>query len=482
MRARATVLLTASALVLVTAGAAGADSLIHAGPRGDGTAVTPAGFLVTPAGAQTTLGDLPLGLAASPDGRHLLVSNDGQGAQSLQVLDADDGDVVQTIAYTAPEALFVGVAYSPDGRHAYASAGGNNRIRVYTVDGHGRLTEGAPLPLPTTNPAGLPVNLYPAGLAVSPDGATVYAADQLGDAFTAVDVVSGATRTVSIGHNPLWTVLSADGRTAYVTDQGADTVSVVDTATMTVSSTVTVGTHPNRAVLDGARGLLYVSASDSDSIAVLDTRTDRVRATFDVSPYRGAPVGSNPIGLALAPDGRTLYVANSGNNDVALVDTRTGRTTAMIPTGWYPTAVHLSRDGRRLAVLNAKGLGAGPNTGPGQPDPYHPQTAPDKYVGSMIKGTLSLVHLDGWRDQLASWSRIVVRDNGFDERDRVRTGGHHGGVIPVRVGDRSPIRHVIYVVKENRTYDQEFGSLGRGEGNPALNLFGDDSAPNSRAL
>src|SRR5947207_2679317 len=441
MRARATVLLTTTALLLLTAGAASADSVIHAGPRGDGTAVTPAGFLVTPAGAQTTLGGLPLGAATSPDGGHLLVSNDGQGTQSLQVVDSDDGDVIQTIAYPAPEALFFGVAYSPDGHKAYASAGGNNKVRTYTVDGQGKLTEGAPLPLPTTNPAGQPVNLFPSGLAVSPDGATVYVADQLGDAFTAIDVATGATSTIPVGHNPMSVLLSKDGHTAYVTNQGADTLSVVDTRTLMITSTVAVGTHPNREILDAKRGLLYVSASDSDSIAVLDTRTNRVVRTFDVSPYRGAPVGSNPIGLALSPDGNTLYVANSGNNDVALVDTRQGRTTAMIPTGRYPTAPSRSRDRHQLAILNAKGLGAGPNTGPGQPDPYHPATSPDKYVGSMMKGTLSRVTLSGWKATLADWSRQVVRNNGFDERDRVRVAGQPGGVIPMHVGDRSPIKH-----------------------------------------
>jgi YVTN family beta-propeller protein len=475
----------AAGLVLTLTGVAAATGLLRAGPRGNGTGVTPAGFLVTPAGKQTTLGGLPLGAATSPDGRHLLVTNNGQGVQSLQVLnlgDPEDGvEVQQTIPYRSPEALFVGLAYSPDGKRAYASAGGNNKIRVYSVDGKGALTEQAALPLPSTNPAGLKVNMFPAGLAVAPDGRTLYVADQLADALSAVDVTTGAVRTIPVGHNPLGVALTPDGRRAYVTNQGADTVTVVDTVAFAAAGEVHVGSHPNRLTLDGRRGLLYVSVGDDDKVAVVETGAGRTATTIDLAPYRGAPVGSNPGGLTLSPDGSRLYVANSGNNDVAVIDTRSRRPVGLIPTGWYPSDVTTSRDGRTLYVLNAKGLGAGPNNGTGYPNPYQPGTSPDQYVGSMIKGTLSTVGLSGG-DGLERWTRQVVANNGFDERDQVRTGGNRSRVVPVHPGEKSPIKHVIYVVKENRTYDQVFGSLGRGNGDPSLNLFGDDSAPNLREL
>jgi YVTN family beta-propeller protein len=163
-------------------------------------------------------------------------------------------------------------------------------------------------------------------------------------------------------------------------------------------------------------------------------------------------------------------VTNSGNNDVAVIDTRSRRPVALIPTGWYPSAVATSGDGKTLYVLNAKGLGAGPNNGPG-----------NQYIGSMIKGTLSSIPA-GDGDKLKRWTEQVVRNNGFDERGQVRTAGNHSRVVPVRPGEKSPIKHVIYVVKENRTYDQVLGSLGRGAGDPSLNLFGDESAPNTREL
>jgi len=185
------------------------------------------------------------------------------------------------------------------------------------------------------------------------------------------------------------------------------------------------------------------------------------------APYKGAQVGVNPSDLALSQDGSTLYVTGAGNDDVVVLDTRKGRITGSIPTAWYPSALTVA--GGYLLVANAKGLGAGPNDGPGYPNPYSKTpTSPSQYVGSMIVGTLSSRALPGHRE-LARGTKQVDRNNDFDAAKN-------------RQRKPSPIKHVIYVVQENRTFDQEFGSLGKGNGDPSLNLFGDESATNSRAL
>src|SRR6266849_2784966 len=137
------------------------------------------GWTLTPAGRQIALGDRPLSIASSPDGRTLLVGNDGQSTQSLMVVDRESGSVKQTIAYPAPEALFVGLVFSPDGKHAYASAGGNNKIRTYAVEGQ-QVTEGEAIMLPTERD-GKKINLYPAGLAIAADGNTLVVANNLDD-------------------------------------------------------------------------------------------------------------------------------------------------------------------------------------------------------------------------------------------------------------------------------------------------------------
>ncbi|MGH3779893.1 MAG: beta-propeller fold lactonase family protein [Pseudonocardiaceae bacterium] len=470
------------AATVAMGGTALAVGLQRAGPGDDGTGVTPIGYTVTPVGKQTNLGDLPLGAVSSPDGRWLVVSNDGQGAQSLQVIDTTISKVTQTLSYPAPKALFVGLAFAQDGKTLYASGGGNNLIRRYTVNG-GTLTETTPIPLPTTNPAGAKINPLPAGIALTSDGQRLLVADQQADALSVVDLATGAVHTTAAGHRPYGVVASADGHSAYVTDQGANTVSVLDLTgpEPAEQKTITVGTHPNKAVPSADGRTLYVANGDSDEISVIDTATAAVTRTIGLAPYRGAQVGSNPDAVALSRDGHTLYVANAGNNDVAVIDLASGHVEGLIPTGWYPTA--LVATDRALLVTNGKGLGAGPNNGPGHPNPYDPKTpTPDQYAGSMMVGTLSTVAIPARDDQLEKWTGQVARNDGFDSHGDVRAQGRSSAIVPRTAGDRSPIQHVIYVVKENRTYDQVFGSLGKGNGDPKLNLFGPESAPNARAL
>ncbi|HEY8717465.1 bifunctional YncE family protein/alkaline phosphatase family protein [Pengzhenrongella sp.] len=466
------VLIGTVAFMLVGGGAVAAVAPNVAGPAGDGSATTPMGQRVTPAGTQTSLGDLPMNSALSPDRKTLLVTNNGQGAQSLQVVDVARHKVTQTLTYASPESLYMGLVWSADGRHAYASAAANAKIRTYSYAG-GKLTEGAPLQLPTKAPDTTALNLFPAGLALTPDGKRLVVADQLADAVSVVDLGTGAVTTTPGGHRPLWVTLSRDGATAYVTNQGASTVSVLDVsgATPKLTRTLDVGLHPNKSVLSKDGTTLYVANGDADTISAVDLAAGK-SSVISLAPYKNAPVGSNPTGLALDEAGARLLVSNSGNNDVAVVDLTTRKVAGVVPVGWYPTSLAFA-DGV-LHVTNAKGLGAGPNDGPGHPNPESSApTSPDQYSGSMITGTLSSFDVPSGA-QLARATAQVATNNRPDTAT--------GEVIPRQPGQPSPIKHVIYVVKENRTYDQELGSLGRGNGDPSLNLFGDESAPNFRRL
>jgi YVTN family beta-propeller protein len=473
-------LLTLSAL----AGVAAQSSFFgRIGPRSDGTGITPNHWMLTPAGLQVEVGDRPLGLAATPDGRHLLISNNGQGVQSLVVFDTWAHKVTQMIPYHSPEALFLGVAVSPDGRRVYASAGGNNKIRVYDFDGRA-LSERDPIPLGEPK-----ARIYPAGLAISPDGSTLYVALNLDNAVAFVDTATGRVRQRvrlapparpdDIGTLPY--ALALSGPKLYVSEWNGGGVSVIDTARGTLSQRIATGGHASGLALspDGAR--LYVANATSDTVSVIDTATDAVVHTVDLSPYPGAPMGSMPNAVALSPDGATLYVANGGNNDVAVVDAASFAIRGLVPTAWFPSALMTSRDGRWLYVANMKGLGAGPN--PRGPNPERPLDT-QQYVADMARGTLSVIDVPD-APTLARHTARVVRNNGFDEtRQRLvrapRDATPHA--VPRRVGDPSPIRHVIYIIKENRTYDQILGDLPQGDGDPALVLFGRDVTPNHHAL
>jgi YVTN family beta-propeller protein len=475
--------ITAAAVLAATltiGGTAAAATPPQPGPDPNGPTLTPIGFTVTPAGQQTDLGDLPLGEALSPDGSHLVVSNDGQGVQSLQLIDTSTGKVSQTLDYPDPAALYTGLAFSPDGHTVYASGGGNNIVRSYGVGDHGLAANGS-FSLPTSTPKGAKVNPFPAGIAVTPDGGRLVVADQQADAVSVIDVGTSAVHTIAAGHRPYGVAVSKDGRTAYVTSQGGNDVAVVDVsgATPVAQRSIQVGTHPNKIIASADGSTLYVANGDSDEVSVIDTASDKVTRTINLAPYPDAPVGSNPDALALSMDGHTLYVANAGNNDVAVVDTGSGSVTGLIPTGWYPTSIVMHGD--QMLVTNAKGLGAGPNNGPGHPDPYSTFRAADQYSGSMMVGTLSSIATPD-QAHLQTYTQQVRTNDGFADGASVRGGDQGMSIIPRHPGEQTPIKHVIFVVRENRTYDQEFGSLGKGNGDPTLDLFGDESAPNSRNL
>src|SRR5262249_11251471 len=175
------------------------------------------------------------------------------------------------------------------------------------------------------------------------------------------------------------------------------------------------------------------------------------------------------------------YVANGGNNDVAVVDTVSFRIRGLIPTAWFPSAIVVSRDGGSLYVANMKGLGAGPN--PGGPNPERPESKA-QYIGSMARGTLSVIAVPD-AAVLRTDTTQGVKNNGFDETRKVLIQAPRAttpGAIPPRFGDPSLIRYVLYIVKENRTYDQVLGDLPQGDGDPSLVLFGRAVTPNHHAL
>jgi YVTN family beta-propeller protein len=488
---RAAILAAALALTVGVTAVAALARHEHAGPQANGTAITPVAWRVTPIGSRLELGERPYGVALSPSGQTLLISNDGVFDQSLMAVDTGNVAITDTLHYPAPQALFLGVAFAPDGSHAYASSGSNNLVRTYTMFA-GHPVEGAPIPLSTSN--GDP---FPAGLAVSGDGQRLYVADNLTNALSVIDLPSGHETVVPIasttcvigawgdtsnGHDcafPYTVALSRDGGTAYVSNWGFDKVSVVNTHTLSLTGQIHVGTHPSALAASPTRDELYVANTDSDSISVIDTTTNTVTRTISLSPYDGAPVGTNPDALAVSTDGGTLYVANSGNNDVAVVrlggGSGQGAVAGLIPTGWYPTGVAVNPSGSKLYVVSAKGLGAGPN--PDGPVPTRdPESSPDQYIGSMINGMLSTIDVPD-ADQLANYTRQVAANDGFPRHDE---GG--GAAAAVLTGRGSPIKHVIYIVNENRTYDQVLGDLGRGNGDPKLTLFGWDVAPNHHEL
>jgi hypothetical protein len=257
---------------------------------------------------------------------------------------------------------------------------------------------------------------------------------------------------------------------------------------MRVTDTIEVGVHPTALAWDEARGRLYVALGNDDSVAVVDTARRTVVGRIAIRPFGRDIHGTAPTALALSPDGSRLYVACGGINAVAVIATATQSISGLVPTAWYPDALALSPDGRLLAVGALLGAGSGwrrpptPSFSLGLPDPAR------RYVHA-ARGSVSVMPVPADRD-LANYTLAVAENNrlplaapGGPRPDRLpRTRTTTAAAVPLAAGDPSVIEHVVYIIKENRTYDQVFGDLPQGNGDPSLVLFGEDVTPNQRGL
>ncbi len=464
-----------------------APAVDRPGALGRGVTLLPNGWKIAPAGWHVQIGDLPLAMAESPDGRYLLVSNNGYAKPSVTVFDEERGTVVQRLVL---DHAWLGMAWHPDGKRLYVSGAGNNTVHELSFAG-GRLTRGADLVLgrPMDAPAGganrpEPVpQSFIGGVAVSPDGTRVFAVHVLGQMVSMVDLRTGhVLRSIELAAEPYTCVVSPDGSTLFVSLWGGAKVLLFDAKSLDARGEIEVGEHPNSMALtrDGKR--LFVACANTNAVWAIDVESRRAVEQIAVALFPNAPPGSTPNSASLSPDETRLLVANADNNTVAVVDVeQPGRSQVegFIPTGWYPTGAMFSRDGTRIFVLSGKGLSSSPNPRGNQPGIGG---ADGQYIGAMLQGTLSIVGTPA-PDTLAAMTNTVRTLAPY--RDAIRLAPANapvGSPLPRRVGDPSPIKHVFYIIRENRTYDQIFGDLERGDGDPNLCLFGDRVTPNAHAL
>ncbi|HEY6807191.1 MAG TPA: hypothetical protein VI160_00270, partial [Gemmatimonadales bacterium] len=422
------------------------------GALGGGVILLPSGWRIHPAGRTVAVGTLPLSVLRLADGA-LLLSNDGYGANGLMRVDPGAARVTDTISF---KAAWLGLAHrgTTAADTVWASAGTWNRIyRVIFAPGASPAVDSVVLAAPRAK-------LAVGGIAVVPGRDLVAAVGNLDDSLRLFDTRTLEPRgAVAVGHRPYAVV--ADSTRLYVSDWGDSTVSIVDLSALPAlrATTVFIGPHPSALAL--GNGSLFATLAAVNGVARLDLATNRVVEQLTISLGRNAPTGSDPTALALAPGGRTLYVPLAGNNAVAVV--RVGRTTmrvaGLIPAGWYPTAVTTSADGRTLYVANGKGAGSGPN-------PAH------TYIGNVIGGTVSIVPVP----DSARLARYTAEATALSPYSNPRLRA------PQPPGAHPPIRHVVYVIRENRTYDQVLGDLPQGDGDAALAIFNDSVTPNAHAI
>jgi DNA-binding beta-propeller fold protein YncE len=435
----------------------------------------PIGVCLDPAGRSFSVGNMPLAMVNSPEGDRLVLSLNGWRQQGIQVIDRETGRILQTISQLG---AFLGLAFSNDGRMLYASGGNEDVIYCYAWrDKQATLIDSIILAPKEPKKDG---TRFPAGIVVSRDDNHLFVAENLADTLAVVDLrTKQVIQRLQTDSYPYAAIVSPANE-IYVSAWGGQTVSVFapeERGALKERGRIMVGRHPSALLLNGDGSRLFVASATTNSIAVVDTKQARVLTTLRDSPPAGPNQGSTPNALAFSKDGSRLYVAEADNNAVAVFQLSgeiagipkvrgTNRMVGRIPVEWYPTALLMTDDS--LLVLNGKGTGTRANPQFPTPDVKLRDDSFDYTLGQ-LNGTITTLSTEISSAQLKRLTTRVARANNWNK--------------PLASSAKyPPFRHVIYIIKENRTYDQVFGDLPQGDGDPSLVFFPRAVSPNHHAL
>jgi DNA-binding beta-propeller fold protein YncE len=455
------------------------------GPLAGGAFLLNSGWVLDPVGRQVPLDTLPMSTALSPDGKYLLVLNGGYRPPSISVIDTASGTVKSSVP--VPDA-WLGIAFAPKGDRVYV--GGGSKASVFEFDfAGGTLTAGRTF---TVTPANRLTDRDMIGdVALSPDGRLIYAADLYHDSLVEINPQSGMViGRIKTGRRPYRILFHPDGKSLFVTSWTDGYMGHYDASNGGELARVPLGMHPTDMVWRNGgppeappagepawTARIFVAAANTNSVysVGVDSAKDlRVVERINISMTPWQPLGMTPSALGLSPDGKRLFVACSDGNVAAVVDVsgESSHVEGFIPTGWYPTAVRALASGR-LVVINGKGVRSYPN--PDGPSPRvraetaHKGGAETGYVAYMQTGTASWI--EPFTDQqLAEWTGKAMSYSAY--RDSKLQAAPS---LP-------PIEHVLYIEKENRTYDQVLGDMKEGNGDASLVLFGENVTPNLHKL
>ncbi|HEY6062445.1 MAG TPA: bifunctional YncE family protein/alkaline phosphatase family protein, partial [Chitinophagaceae bacterium] len=287
-------------------------------------------------------------------------------------------------------------------------------------------------------------------------------------------------------------LLSRDKKELYISCWGCDKIKILNTQTNVFSGEIRVGDNPNELLLTQNGKYLFVANANDNSVSVIDIKQRKILEVLNAALYPDAPSGSTSNGLALSGDERTLYIANADNNCLAVFDVSNpgfSKSKGFIPTGWYPTNIKVI--GKKIYVSNGKGFSSmanpyGPNPTRRREEVVYQGGDKDKpievqFIGGLFKGTLSIIN-EPTEKQLGIYSQAVYHNTPYNKEKEQVSKGELNNPIPMKVGDASPIKHIFYIIKENRTYDQVLGDIKEGNGDPSLVLFGERITPNLHKL
>jgi YVTN family beta-propeller protein len=463
------------------------------------------GWGVTPAGQHCVISDMPLRLIVAPDHQRLLAVHGGYTKQGVTLIDPVTRKQTQFLPL---DESWNGLAFNKDGGRFYVSGGDSGLLHVFSYkDGEAAAEKSIQLE-PASD------STFLAGIAISPKSGDLYICNEGNqEVLRVASATLKVTATIAVGEHPHSCIFGADQRHLYVSNWGSRNVSVVDTETGRKVRDIEVGRRPNEMALS-PDGRLFVACSGDNTVHVIQTRSlEAERAASDASRrldessreiiatslYPNSPEGSTPDGLAVSPDGKTLFIVNADNNDVMVVDisnsffesARKNQESVsvvegFIPVGWYPTAVAVSPDNRTLYVANGKGLSSWPNS-PKKGTKTNRRNSTFDYIGDLLSGSISFIAKPD-AAQMAAYTAQVRRNSPYTPGQFTSAPLASDSVIPDKVGQPCPIKYVLYIIKENRTYDQILGDfkdargMRAGNGEPAITMYGEAITPNHHQI
>jgi YVTN family beta-propeller protein len=440
----------------------------------------PNGWSLTPVGKSLPLGDLPLNIAGSPSKKFIAVTNNGQSIQSIQLIDAVNDKVLSSIEI--PKSWY-GLKFSADEKYLYAAGGNDNWIVKYAI-------ENKKLAFSDTIKLGepWPYKIWPAGIEIDDAKKIMYVVTKENNSLYTINLKTKTFDSLALGAEVYSCLLSPDKKYLYISLWGGDKILIYDPQQKKIIDNIPVGDHPNDLCLTKNGKYLFVANANDNSVSVIDVANKKVIETLNAALYPDAATGSTTNSVALSSDEKTLYVANADNNCLAVFDVSSpgsSKSKGFIPVGWYPTCVRVI--GNKIFVTNGKGFTSSPNP------KYRPfdtsstysyqkgEKLEQQYIGGLFQGTLSIFNTPT-TEQLGMYSQLVYQNTPYHKEQELTATGEKGNPVPQKVGDKSPIKYVFYIIKENRTYDQVLGDIPEGNGDPSLVLFGKNITPNEHAI
>ena len=410
----------------------------------------------------------------------MAVTNNGQSKQTLQLIDIKTEKILDNIEI---KKSWLGLKFSSDEKYLFASGGNDNWILQYSTAGNKlKLVDSIKLGKKWPN------KISPAGIEIDDAKHLLYVVTKDNNSLYIINLIDKTiVKQVQLDAEAYTCLLSPDKTQLYISMWGSRKVAVYSTLEGAVLNTVDVGDHPNELCLTKNGKYLFVANALDNSVSIIDINKTAVIETLTSSLYPDAPQGSTTNGLALSADEKTLFIANADNNCLAVFDvSHPGKSISkgFIPVGWYPTCVKVI--GKKIFVTNGKGFSSFANPKGPQPIKSRVKHQADdedgpQYIGGLMKGTMSIIDMPSEK-QLSIFSQRVYKNTPYTKEKEMLSQGEEGNPIPKKIGNKSPIKYVFYIVKENRTYDQVLGDVKEGNGDTSLVLFGEKVTPNQHKL